>query len=209
MTDNDISRLKEAIKKDIDAKRYAHTISVYNECVHLSSLFELDENDAHSLQIAALLHDITKTRTYSEQLSLAKELGIVFDEDELGSPAVLHAVTGAAYAAREYADFVNSDVVSAIACHTTGKPDMTLLEKLLFIADYIEPTREHESCKRLREFFYSEWEKCDPIRRLDETILLSFDGTISHLVEIHRPLCQKTVSARNFILKSLDLSDNM
>lgn len=209
MTENDILWLKEAIKKDIDVKRYAHTISVYNECLRLSSLFELDEKDAHSLQIAALLHDITKTRSYDEQLTLAKELGISFDENELESPAVLHAMTGAAYAAREYADFADHDVVSAIACHTTGKSNMTLPEKLLFIADYIEPTREHDSCKRLRRFFYSKANNCDLVRHLDDTILMSFDQTICHLIESHRPLCQKTVSARNFILKSLDLSDNM
>lgn len=199
--DIDIEILKEKIKKDIDGYRYIHTLSVCDECGRLAEMFSLSENDRISLQIAALLHDITKSYDKEGQCALAKKLCLDLDEDYIMSPAVLHAFTGAAYAEKEYGKYTNADVLSAIECHTTGKPNMSLLDKLLFIADYIEPTREHAACKDLRDFFYNCHE--DIFVHLDKTLLRSFDNTITLLIGKGGYICQKTVAARNFILKSL------
>lgn len=201
MTDADIEILKEKIKKDIDGYRYIHTLSVCEECGRLAEMFSLSEPDRISLQVAALLHDITKSHNKEDQCELAKKLCIELDEDYIMSPAVLHAFTGAAYAEKEYSEYTNADILSAIECHTTGKPDMSLLDKLLFIADYIEPTREYAACRALREFFCNCHE--DIFVHLDKTLLRSFDNTITHLVDKGEYICQKTVNARNFILKSL------
>lgn len=209
MTDADIEVLKEKIKKDVDGYRYVHTLSVCDECKRLAEMFLLSEQDRISLQSAALLHDITKSYDKDGQCALAKKLCIDLDEDLVMSPAVLHAFTGAAYAEKEYSKYANADVLSAIECHTTGKVGMSLIDKLLFIADYIEPTREHAVCKYLREFFYSCPSGEDIFAHLDKTLLRSFDNTIEHLVKRGGYICQKTVAARNFILKTLDLSNKL
>lgn len=209
MTDADIEALKEKIKKDVDGYRYIHTLSVCDECKRLAEVFSLSEQDRISLQIAALLHDITKSHDKGSQCALAKKLCVDLDEDLIMSPAVLHAFTGAAYAEKEYGKYANADVLSAIECHTTGKVDMSLLDKLLFIADYIEPTREYAACKDLRDFFYASQEGEDIFVHLDKTLLRSFDNTIALLIKRGGYICQKTVAARNFILKTLDLSNKL
>lgn len=209
MTDADIEILKEKIKKNVDGYRYIHTLSVCDECKRLAEMFSLSEYDSISLQIAALLHDITKSYDKDDQCALAKRLCIDLDEDLVMSPAVLHAFTGAAYAEREYKRYTNADILSAIECHTTGKVGMSLLDKLLFIADYIEPTRDHSACKDLRTFFYAGREDEDILVHLDKTLLRSFDNTILLLVNKGGYICQKTIAARNFILKTLDLSNKL
>ena len=92
-------------------------------------------------------------------------------------------------------------VANAIACHTTGKENMSLMEKLLFLADYIEPTRTFDDCIRVRKHFYEECANLPPMERLDSTLLLAFDLTIAQLLDEKRPIHPQTVKSRNFLLK--------
>ena len=113
---------------------------------------------------AAILHDCTKKEDLEGQLRLCEKYGIIPDETEARSGKLLHSKTGAAVAEREFG--LDGEAVSAICWHTTGKADMTLLEKVIYMADYIEPSRNFEGVERLRKLAYED---------LDAAMLLGFE----------------------------------
>ena len=100
------------------------------------------------------MHDITKKLSMDEQLILAEKYGIVFDKFERENIKLTHAITGAALSKELFG--VPERIYSAIRWHTTGRADMTLLEKIIYIADYIEPTRDFEGVERLRQLAYED-----------------------------------------------------
>ena len=207
MNESDIQTLKNEIQKDISGYRYIHTLSVADECIRLAKMYSLDADSSIYLQSAALLHDITKGYDTKKQIQLAKELGLTLDIDDRLCPSVLHSVTGAAYAEKFYGRYTNPIVVSAIRCHTTGKPDMSTIDKLLYLADYIEPTRKHESCVYLRDYFYENKDNLGLSVLLDRTLLKSFDLTIRHLLEDNTYIHTQTIKSRNSLIKSMHLSN--
>ena len=183
--------------------RTVHVASVLEECKSLSELFELSDGEKRDLYIAAMLHDITKCMYSDKQLVICKKYGI---DSNISFP-VLHSYTGA-YKAREmFPQYVNDAVFSAIMCHTTGKSDMTIVEKLLYLADYIEAKRTFPDCVKLRRFFYSGIKKCQNkemmLAHLDRTLVLSFDMTIKVLLDNHVIIDNETVASRNSILQKL------
>ena len=121
---------------------------------------------------AAFYHDCTKNE---EQISLLKEYCIEPTDDLLRSPAVMHAFTGAERLKREGK---NESVVNAVRYHTTGRPNMTEIEKIIFIADYIEENREYESCKNARSEYLQSEKSAESI---DNLILKILKDTIAHL----------------------------
>ena len=123
---------------------------------------------------AAFYHDCTKNE---EQISLLKEYGVEPTDDLLRSPAVMHAFTGAERLKREGK---NESVVNAVRYHTTGRPNMTEIEKIIFIADYIEENREYESCKSARKE-YLQSEKTN--KSIDKLVYGILKNTIDHLKE--------------------------
>lgn len=143
--------LREAVKPYLTAKRVAHVAGCESEAVRLAMHYgENAENAAE----AAILHDITKKLTRDEQLILCEKYDIICDEVQLANNKLLHAVTGAALARDVFG--VSDEVYEAIRWHTTGKPDMSLLEKIIYMADYIEPTRDFPGVERLRELAYKD-----------------------------------------------------
>lgn len=197
---NDLIQVEARVAERLDEYRMAHTRSVKEECLRLAKLFALSQQDTALLAEAALLHDSTKALQIAEQATLAQILGIELTRDDLDSPATLHAITGAAMARVDFN--APHAVTAAIACHTTGKEDMTLIDKLLFLADYIEPTRTFEDCIRVRKYFYEEALDLPLEKRLNTTLLLAFDLTVSGLLEEGRPIHPQTIKSRNFLLKN-------
>jgi nicotinate-nucleotide adenylyltransferase len=132
-------------------KRIAHVAGCEGEAVRLAQRWGADPDKA---RMAGILHDITKKQTLDNQLQLCDKYGIVPSELERSSEKLLHAKTGAMFAYNEFG--VSEDVRDAIYWHTTAKADMTLLEKIIYIADYIEPTREIERVDELRRLAYED-----------------------------------------------------
>jgi nicotinate-nucleotide adenylyltransferase len=137
-------------------------------------------------------------------LLYGKKYDIICDDAEQNTPSLLHAKTGAALARDRFG--VPDAVYEAIRWHTTGKPDMTLLEKIIYLADYIEPTRKYEGCKRLREKFFSLCEKAkgnDDLRyAIDRVILDSIEETLSHLEEKGGKICPELFEAKDYLDKN-------
>lgn len=168
-------------------KRMPHVLGTEEEAVRLAKRYGADETSA---RIAALLHDCTKKLELGEQLALCMAYGIALDEVERRTLKLLHSKTGAALAKEVFA--VSDAVYEAILWHTTGKPDMTLLEKVIYMADYIEPNRDFEGVEELRRLTYED---------LDRGVLLGLTETIREMEEKGQPVHKNTLEARNYLLQ--------
>ena len=168
-------------------KRMPHVLGTEAEAVRLVRRYGGDETQA---RIAALLHDCTKKLEMPEQLALCEKYGIALDELEQKALKLLHSRTGAAIARDVFG--VEDAVYDAIRYHTTGKPDMTRLEKIIYLADYIEPTRDFPGVDRLRQVVYED---------LDQGLLLGLTMTIAEMTEMGNPIHHLTLDAQRYLIE--------
>ena len=147
----DFPWLREQSYAYLSPKRIPHVQGCEWEAVRLAKRWGESEEDAAE---AGILHDITKKLVLSEQLILSEKYGIINYTYETANVKLLHAKTGAALA-RDLFN-ISDRVYSAIRWHTTGKPDMTLLEKIIYMADYIEPNRDFPGVDKLRKLAYED-----------------------------------------------------
>ncbi len=205
ISDEMIEILRERVKPYLSEKRYQHTLAVEEEAAALGKIFIPDDYELENrLRAAALLHDITKNYTVQKQLKCCEEFGIIIGEYDVDMPKVFHAKTAAAVAERDFADFVDDDIINAIRWHTTGHAKMSLFECIIYLADYIEPTRDFPDCIELREFFYQKVKICttesERLMLLCDTMVLSIDMTIKNLIAESSLIDRDTVEARNFFI---------
>ena len=132
-----LKKLRRAMEKVQDSKRFEHTLGVEYTAAALAMRYGCDVRDA---QIAGLLHDCAKCLTDEKRLSICKKNKIPVTAVEKKNPFLLHAKVGAYLAYQKYG-VSNPDILNAIRSHTTGRQNMSTLEKIVFIADYIEPGR--------------------------------------------------------------------
>lgn len=135
----------------LNPNRVAHVLGCRDTAVRLAERWGADRTDAAR---AGLLHDITKALDGASQLTLVQDYGIILDVFQRKNPKTLHALTGALVAEHLFGE--NPAVVAAIRCHTTGKADMTPLEKIIYVADYMEPNRKFPGVEPLRELAFSD-----------------------------------------------------
>ena len=167
-------------------KRVAHVMGVEEEAVKLAKFWGADPELARH---AAILHDCTKYLDLDAQLKLCRKYGIPLDDLERQAVKLLHAKTGACIARYVFGE--PDEVYEAILWHTTGKADMTLLDKVLYMADYIEPNLDFEGVDRLRELAYTD---------LDRAMLLGVDATIREMEERGYLIHTNPLSARQWLL---------
>lgn len=136
---NQLKKIRKAVEKVQDAKRFEHTLGVEYTAAALAMRYGSNMEDARA---AGLLHDCAKCLTDEKRLSICKKNHIKVTEVERKNPFLLHAKVGA-YLAREKYGIKEPDILNAIKNHTTGRKNMSLLEKIIFVADYIEPGRKH------------------------------------------------------------------
>lgn len=197
---NDIKNIQEYIKSIQSDKRYVHTCGVAGECERLARLFKFSDKDRKKLCIAGWLHDITKEMPDDIQNSICKEFNIKIPDGGVSSP-ILHARTGAFYARKQFPELVDDYVFSAIFNHTTGRRGMTIFEMIVCFADFIEPSRKYEGCRRLRNEFYRDIENEDPLTVMMRCIRKSFDMTIKSLIDKGEAIDSETIDARNYIIE--------
>ena len=182
-----LARLRPAALSYLDHRRIPHVLGTEQESVRLALRYGADVEKA---QRAALLHDCTKRLDMAQQLALCKRYGIELDELERREVKLLHAKTGAAIARERYG--ADREIEGAIRYHTTGRANMTLLEKILYLADYIEPSRHFPGVEELRRAVYED---------LDQGLLLGLEMTIGEMAsrDIHRA----TLEARDWLKGTL------
>ena len=143
-----LTEIKADIQKNLTPSRYIHTLGVAETAKNMAQVYNYNPNTAY---LAAILHDVAKNYSDEELLKMAKANNIEISDSELNAPYLLHAKLGAFIAENKY-HITDSEVLSAIRWHTTGKADMTTLDKIIFCADYIEPGRtKQERLDYLRE----------------------------------------------------------
>ena len=161
-------------------RRMRHVLGTEEEAVRLARRYGADETQA---RIAALLHDCTKKLNLSEQMALCARYDM-----ERTTLKLLHAKTGAAVAQHVFG--VQAAVSEAIKWHTTGKADMSLLEKVIYLADYIEPSRDFPGVDALRRKVYD---------NLDAGLAMGLEMTIEEMHELGEPVHPKTLEALQFL----------
>lgn len=147
----DLDWLREKACAFLDARRIPHVAGCEAEARKLARRWGVPEDLAAE---AAILHDITKKLKTDEQLHLCRKYGIICDTAELGNEKLFHAKTGAALARELFG--ATDEVYGAVLWHTTGKAGMSKLEQILYLADYIEPTRDFDGVERLRAQAYED-----------------------------------------------------
>ena len=184
-----------------EPQRLEHTLGVYRECLWMSKVFGLSEEDSYSICAAALLHDIAKTLPLEKALLLAEKQGKTLKTD---IPTVIHQYTGTMLALEDFGrDIVNDDILSAIECHTTGKAGMTALDKMLFVADFTEAGRKYRSCIEFREYLHDGCEKINKndknarYRLLDDVTKRIVGYTITYLTEKGKKIDPSMIEAWN------------
>lgn len=137
MSSYNLIKLQKKVKKELDQDRFQHTLGVMYTASALAMCYGTDLEKA---QVAGLLHDCAKCIPNDKKIRMCKEREIEISKVELSSPYLLHSKLGAVLAKEKYG-VEDPEILSAIQWHTTGRPNMTTLEKIIFTADYIEPHR--------------------------------------------------------------------
>ena len=167
-------------------KRVAHVQGVEEEAVRLARRWGADETMARR---AGILHDCTKYLELEDQLALCRKYGVELDALEQQAVKLLHSKTGACIARAVFGE--PEEVYWAIFWHTTAKADMTTLEKILYVADYMEPNRDFEGVERLRALAYED---------LDRALLLGVETTIQEMIDRQLPIHSNTLAARDWLI---------
>lgn len=176
------SEIKKKLKKSQDKERYEHTKGVMYTagCLAMAHGYYLEK-----AMLAGLLHDCAKCIPNDEKLALCKEHNILVSPVEAENPFLLHAKLGAFLAESEY-NITDPDVLHAIKVHTTGEPDMNILDKIIFIADYIEPGRNKApNLEKVRKLAFHDLNACmAQILRDTLMYLNSGKGTIDSTTQL-------------------------
>ena len=197
-----LATLREAVRDGMSPKRFTHTAAVEQMAARLGELYAPEKVDV--LRAAALLHDITKEYPVETHLSTCESFGINLSKQDILTPKTFHAKTAAALIPVLYPDFADDEVISAVRWHTTGRAGMTTLEKLVYLADYIDESRTFPDCVALRSLFWDaepqNMSATDREAHLNNVLVRSFDMTITGLLEDGAPISDDTFSARNFLI---------
>ena len=177
--------LEPIVIRLLNPNRVAHVLGCRDTAVELAKHWGAEVDDAAR---AGILHDITKALDGPLQLTLCREYGTILDEFGYKYPKTLHALTGSLVAERIFGE--NEAVVSAICHHTTGKADMTLLEKLIYVADYMEPCRNFPGVEELRALAFSD---------ITAALKLGLEMTLRHLANLGDEVSPASQAALEFL----------
>ena len=161
--------LKKAMKKHMDESRYEHTLGVMNTCASLAMRYGYDMEKA---MLAGLMHDCAKCMPNAKKLKTAEKNHLEITDLERKNPFMLHAKLGALLAKKKY-DIDDEEILSAIRWHTTGRPDMSLLDKIVYVSDYIEPKRDKApNLPKIRQLAFMD---------IDQALLQILEDTLGYL----------------------------
>lgn len=185
----ELKKISKKLSKILKKDRYEHTMGVMYTSAALAMCWGADVQKAMT---AGLLHDCGKYLSAKEQIHFCKKKKIALTESEKEMPALVHAKLGAYLARHEYG-IKDPEILDAITFHTTGRPDMTLLEKIVYIADYIEPNRkEIPGLENIRQLVFSD---------IDKAVCLSAGSTVRYLKNGGKAVDPMTINTYNFYKK--------
>lgn len=179
--------IEQEIIKDIGEKRYAHSLRVMEVGLKLSQIYNVDKE---KVKVAARLHDCGKIQGKTKLLKRTNDFDIILDNHMKYNIELIHGALGAKIAEIKY-KIKDPEILNAIKYHTTGRANMTLLDKIIYIADYIEPGRNFEGIEEVRELAYKD---------IDRSIIMAMDKTIEFLTDNRDLIHTRTIEARNYLI---------
>ena len=182
---------EQEVQRHLTEKRFYHSQCVAQEAARLAQQYGADVEKA---RLAGILHDIMKDTPPEQQLKILQDSGILLTKTQRHNRKLWHALAGAAYL-QQTLQVKDGDIVEAVRCLTSGKKDMSLLEKVLFVADYISADREYPGVERMRQAAY---------RSLEEAIVEGVLFTVQELMGQRLPVAAESVEAYNDALLILE-----
>lgn len=187
----EIGEIHDYLKKNIGESRYIHTLGVVQTAKELARINNESEDKA---ELAALVHDIAKQMPVPEQIRILKANNIKIDIVTENSPQILHGFVGAILA-KSLIGIEDEDVINAIRNHTVARENMSTLEKIIYIADYIEPNRTYPGVEELRKITYN---------NLNEGVLQGIENTIKFVINRKQLVNISTMEARNYLILEIN-----
>lgn len=175
------------LKQNVSSDRYAHTLGVIDAAVYLAKKYDDDEEAAY---IAALLHDYAKGFSKEQLYDYIAKNNLEIDETMAKAYQLIHGKV-AAHIAKEQFNINDQNILNSIEYHTTGRKKMSNLEKIIYLADFIELGRNYSGVEELR--MVAE-------QNLDKAVLLALNNTIKYVISIEKLLHTNTIEARNTLL---------
>ena len=179
--------IKELLIKNIGINRFNHSIGVMETSIKLADKYGCDIEKA---RIAGLLHDCGKYVDYTSLLKKVDDFNVILDETMKANIELIHGPLGSYIAKYEYM-IKDKEILDSIYYHTTGRENMTLLDKIVYLADFIEPGRNYPGVDTVRELAFE---------NIDYSILLSMDNTLKFLLYNKKLIHIETIKARNYLL---------
>lgn len=173
--------------QEIGVNRYNHSLRVMETALDLAKTYGAD---IEKTRIASLLHDCGKIAEHSKLLKRVSEFDIILDNSLKHNYELLHGPLGAKIAEKEYG-IKDKEILDSIYYHTIGRENMTVLDKVIYIADYIEPKRKFEAVYEIRKMAYID---------LDKSIIMAMDNTVVFLIMNNKLIHPETIKARNYLL---------
>ncbi len=191
MKENNSKLIQKELYLKLDKKRYKHTMGVAYTAAALAMCYGFSVEKA---QMAGLLHDCAKCYSASKLLEKCDKFNITVTDTERGNPYLLHAKLGAFLAMHKYG-VKDTEIISAILHHTTGKPDMSLLDKIIFVADYIEPGRSKAPrLAQIRQMAFSD---------LDRAVIMILADTLEYLRQEEQVIDSMTEKTYEYYLEAM------
>lgn len=175
------------LQKYLDEERYLHSLGVKNCAVELAKRYG---GDIYKAELAGLIHDCAKCISFEDMIKKSKDYGLILDKISMKEKELIHGPLGAKIAEYEFG-VKDKEILSAIECHTVGKPNMSLLDKIIYLADLIEPNRSYPGVRHLRDTSMVD---------INRAVLEAFDNAIKYVLSLGSLLHLDTVEARNDIL---------
>lgn len=201
-----LSLLRERIKGVMSQFRYEHTLGVERMAAKLAEIYCPEKESL--LRAAALLHDVTKEQSFDAQLEIFDKYGENPTDEQLSVPPTIHALTAPLIIPEEYPEFALEELLDAIRYHSTGRESMTLSEKIIFLADYIEETRRFEDCIALREEFFSakpeNMNMGDRMMHLNRVLLYGIENTLRELEKNGKTVESRTLKAKESLINEIE-----
>ncbi len=201
-SEKELSSLDQKIKSRLSHHRYIHTQGVKEAALKIAGYCY--NGDQSEIAVAAMLHDISKEYSLAEQFEMIKSSNLEVTDTDLMSEPVFHSFTAPYVIKRDFPDFATEKVLSSTFNHTTGAPNMSLFDEIIFIADYIEGGRKYESCKTVRNYLYDAFEvssdKEECVMHLHNATVMALENTIIEIVTNKKVLNERTVATRNAFL---------
>jgi nicotinate-nucleotide adenylyltransferase len=183
----------EVLKGRLTERRFIHSLNVAKSAKELAQIYGYDEAKAYT---AGLIHDCCKDTPAGLQLSYMLENGMTLTDTEISTAKLYHAMCGSMFIQKEFG-IDDAEIINAVRYHTTGRKDMTLLEKIVFIADFISEERDYNGVDIMRE---------KAKRSLDEAIVEGLSFTIKDLIDAGRVVHTDTLGAYNDAIINVEKS---